>query len=108
MAWGVLNGFLVAKAKIPPLIVTLGTLSVALGLAQVITGGIDIRSVPEALTDFNIYAKIIGIPSLPFVALIVVVIGGICCTRPSSAATPTRSAPTRRPPAGSASTSTGT
>jgi ribose transport system permease protein len=75
--WGLLNGFLVAKAKIPPLIVTLGTLSIALGLAQVITGGIDIRSVPEALTDFNTYIKILGIPSLPFVALVVVIIGGI-------------------------------
>ena len=75
--WGLLNGFLVAKAKIPPLIVTLGTLSIALGLAQVITGGIDVRSVPEALTDFNTYIKILGLPSLPFVALVVVIIGGI-------------------------------
>jgi ribose transport system permease protein len=75
--WGLLNGFLVAKAKIPPLIVTLGTLSIALGLAQVITGGIDVRSVPEALTDFNTYIKILGIPSLPFVALVVVIIGGV-------------------------------
>lgn len=75
--WGLLNGFLVAKAKIPPLIVTLGTLSIALGLAQVITGGIDVRSVPEALTDFNTYIKILGIPSLPFMALVVVIIGGI-------------------------------
>ena len=47
MLWGTFNGFLVARAKVPPLIVTLGTLSIALGLAQVITGGIDIRSVPE-------------------------------------------------------------
>jgi ribose transport system permease protein len=75
--WGLLNGSLVAKAKIPPLIVTLGTLSIALGLAQVITGGIDIRSVPGALTDFNTYIKILGIPSLPFVALVVIIIGGI-------------------------------
>jgi ribose transport system permease protein len=75
--WGLLNGALVAKAKIPPLIVTLGTLSIALGLAQVITGGIDIRSVPEALTDFSTYLKILGIPALPFVALVVVIIGGI-------------------------------
>jgi ribose transport system permease protein len=75
--WGLLNGVLVAKAKIPPLIVTLGTLSIALGLAQVITGGIDVRSVPAALTDFNTYIKILGIPSLPFVALVVVIIGGI-------------------------------
>jgi ribose transport system permease protein len=76
-AWGSLNGFLVAKAKIPPLIVTLGALSVALGLAQVITGGIDIRSVPGALTDFNTYIKILGIPALPFVALVTLVIGGV-------------------------------
>jgi ribose transport system permease protein len=77
VAWGAVNGFLIAKAKIPPLIVTLGALSVALGLAQVITGGIDIRSVPEALTDFNTYIKILGIPALPFVALVVVIVGGI-------------------------------
>jgi ribose transport system permease protein len=75
--WGLLNGALVARAKIPPLIVTLGTLSIALGLAQVITGGIDIRSVPEAMTDFSTYIKILGIPALPFVALVVVIIGGI-------------------------------
>jgi len=77
LAWGSINGFLVAKAKIPPLIVTLGTLSVALGLAQVITGGIDVRSVPTSMTDFNTFIKILGIPSLPFVALVVLIIGGI-------------------------------
>jgi ribose transport system permease protein len=77
IAWGLLNGFLVAKAKIPALIVTLGALSVALGLAQVLTGGIDIRSVPMALTDFNTYIKILGLPALPFVALIVVIIGAV-------------------------------
>ncbi|MDT4970940.1 MAG: ribose transport system permease protein, partial [Pseudonocardiales bacterium] len=31
LAWGLLNGVLVAKAKVPPLIVTLGSLSAALG-----------------------------------------------------------------------------
>ena len=81
LAWGVLNGVLVAKAKIPALIVTLGTLSVALGLAQVITDGIDVRAVPTALTDFNTYIKILGIPSLPFIALIVLIIGGIVLHR---------------------------
>ena len=97
MAWGVVNGVLVAMAKVPALIVTLGTLSVALGLAQVITGGIDIRSVPTELTDFSAYTKVFGIPGLPFVALVVRRIwAGSCCTRPGSAATPTRSAPTRR------------
>ena len=78
-AWrgALVNGVLVAVAKVPALIVTLGTLSVALGLAQVLTGGIDIRSVPSELTDFSAYTKVLGIPGLPFVALVVVVLGGI-------------------------------
>jgi ribose transport system permease protein len=77
MAWGAINGVLVAKARVPALIVTLGTLSVALGLAQVLTGGIDIRSVPNELTDFSAYIKVLGIPGLPFVALLVVILGAI-------------------------------
>jgi ribose transport system permease protein len=77
MVWGIVNGVLVAVARVPALIVTLGTLSVALGLAQVLTGGIDIRSVPAKLTDFSVYTKVLGIPGLPFVALVVIVIGGI-------------------------------
>jgi ribose transport system permease protein len=77
MIWGAVNGVLVAKARVPALIVTLGTLSVALGLAQVLTGGIDIRSVPSELTDFSAYIKVLGIPGLPFVALLVVVAGAV-------------------------------
>jgi ribose transport system permease protein len=77
LAWGVFNGVLVAVAKVPALIVTLGTLSIALGLAQVLTGGIDIRSVPSQLTDFSAYTKVLGIPGLPFVALLIIVIGAI-------------------------------
>jgi ribose transport system permease protein len=80
-AWGWLNGFLVAKAKVPPFIVTLGTLSAALGLAEVISNGLNITLDDSALTDFGIYTKILGIPGLPFVALIVVIIGGIVLHR---------------------------
>ena len=80
-AWGFINGFLVAKAKVPPFIVTLGTLSAALGLSQVITQGLNITLDESALTDFGIYTKVLGVPALPFVALIVVVIGGICLHR---------------------------
>ncbi|MEJ7650456.1 MAG: ABC transporter permease [Nakamurella sp.] len=77
-AWGFINGFLVAKAKVPPLIVTLGTLSAALGLAQVISKGVDIPigKVP-ALTDFGIYQRILGVPALVIVALLILVIGGV-------------------------------
>lgn len=77
VAWGLLNGVLIARAKIPPLIVTLGTLSIALGLAQIITGGLDIRAVPDSLTDTIGYGRFLGIPMLTLIALIVLVIGGI-------------------------------
>jgi ribose transport system permease protein len=43
----------------------------------VLNGGIDIRSVPSELTDFSVYTKVLGIPGLPFVALVIVVLGGI-------------------------------
>ena len=80
-AWGWLNGFLIAKAKIPALIVTLGSLSAALGLAEVISHGVNIPVRATSLTDFGIYTRFLGIPALPFVALIVVIIGGIVLHR---------------------------
>ena len=80
-AWGWLNGFLVAMAKIPALIVTLGTLSAALGLAYVLSKGVNIPVDATSLTDFGIYTRFLGIPALPLVALVIVVIGGIALHR---------------------------
>jgi ribose transport system permease protein len=71
----------VAKAKVPPLIVTLGTLSVALGIAQIITGGLDIRAAPDVLQDNIGYGRLAGIPAITIIALIVVVVGGIVLHR---------------------------
>src|ERR1700750_1175575 len=51
LAWGIVNGFLIAKARIPPLIVTLGTLGMASGFALLITGGVDARDVPFKLVS---------------------------------------------------------
>ena len=79
IAWGVLNGALIAKAKVPPLIVTLGSLGAALGLAQVITGGIDIRQAPAVLTDTIGYGNVplTTIPVISVIALVFLVIFGI-------------------------------
>lgn len=78
IGWGLLNGFLIAKAKIPPLIVTLGTLGMALGLAQILTGGVDIREVPPVLTTTIGYGNVFGtIPTISVIALVVIVIGGV-------------------------------
>jgi ribose transport system permease protein len=79
IVWGLLNGFLIAKAKVPPLIVTLGTLGAALGLAQVITKGVDIREVPTVLQDTIGYGNLPGttIPLISFIALVFVVVFGV-------------------------------
>jgi ribose transport system permease protein len=76
LAWGLLNGALIAKAKIPSLIVTLGTLGMALGLAQILTKGVDIRTVPQVMQDEIGYGNVLGqVPVLSVIALVVVAIG---------------------------------
>jgi ribose transport system permease protein len=74
-AWGLINGFLIAKAKIPALIVTLGSLGAALGIADLINKGSDIRSIPDKLnrilgrgTSFG------GIPNLVIVAAVITLV----------------------------------
>ena len=78
LAWGIFNGVLIAKAKIPPLIVTLGSLGMALGLAQILTGGVDVRNVPVVMQDSIGYGNVIGrVPVLTFIALLVVIFGAV-------------------------------
>jgi ribose transport system permease protein len=75
LMWGIVNGFLIAKAGIPPLIVTLGTFGGVLGLAQIVTGGVNVRGVPPELTQWLGFGRLLGIPWLVIVAAIVTVIG---------------------------------
>jgi ribose transport system permease protein len=76
LGWGLVNGFLIARAKVPPLIVTLGTLGMALGLAEVITGGVDLRNVPTVMVNSVGFGNIVWqVPTLAVIAAVVVVIG---------------------------------
>jgi ribose transport system permease protein len=76
LGWGLINGFFIARAKVPPLIVTLGSLGMALGLAQVITGGVDLRDIPTVMVNAIGFGNVIGkIPALAVIAAVVVVIG---------------------------------
>lgn len=78
LAWGLFNGLLVAKAKVPALIVTLGTLGMALGFAQLITGGVDVRSVPFSLVSGVGTGRLFDeIPYLVLIAAGVALVGGI-------------------------------
>jgi ribose transport system permease protein len=70
------NGFLIARAKVPPLIVTLGTLGMALGLAEVITGGVDLRNVPTVMVNSVGFGNIFWqVPTLAVIAAVIVAIG---------------------------------
>lgn len=71
-AWGLVNGVLIAYARVPPLIATLGTMGVALGSALILTGGLDIREVPDVLANTIGFGNVVGqVPTLSVIALII-------------------------------------
>jgi ribose transport system permease protein len=75
LAWGVLNGVLVAKANIPSFVVTLGTLGMALGSALLITGGVDEREVPFKLIDTIGTGRLFE--QIPYLVIIAFVVAGV-------------------------------
>jgi ribose transport system permease protein len=82
LVWGLVNGVLIAKAKVPPLIVTLGTFGAALGFAQIITGGVDLRAAPEVLVNTVGFGNVVGqVPVLSVVAAVVIVLGMVLLHR---------------------------
>jgi ribose transport system permease protein len=78
--WGALNGFLVARVRIPALIVTLGTMGMSLGLALLLTRGVDISDVPESLVLTVGSGRLGGIPILVMITAVVVAVGALVLT----------------------------
>ncbi|MBU2668026.1 ABC transporter permease [Actinoplanes bogorensis] len=76
-AWGVVNGLVITKMRVPPLITTLGSFGAAMGLAQIITDGNDLKDVPNELIDTLGVGRFLGLPWLVWVALVVALIGGL-------------------------------
>jgi ribose transport system permease protein len=76
-AWGLLNGVLVTRLKIPSFIVTLGSLGMALGLAQVITTGTDVTGVPPQMAADIGFKRAFGVPLPVCIAVAVAVIAGL-------------------------------
>ncbi|MEU8634932.1 ABC transporter permease [Amycolatopsis sp. NPDC048633] len=74
--WGLINGFLIAVAGIPPLIVTLGTMGAALGASLLINNGSDVRTVPVVLNKELGYGTSFGIvPNLVLIAVVITLVG---------------------------------
>ncbi len=74
--WGLLNGILVTRLRLPPFIVTLGTLGMAFGGADLLAGGTNITSVPTSLQNIG-NSKIFGLFVPVWIALVAVVIAHV-------------------------------
>jgi ribose transport system permease protein len=77
LGWGILNGILVANFSIPPLIVTLGTFGMALGVADVLTGGNDISGIPTKFNNSIGGGTVLGIPWLVIIVAVVTIVFGL-------------------------------
>jgi ribose transport system permease protein len=76
-AFGALQGIAVAKLKIPPLIATLMGLGVAEGLSYLITGGSDLRTVPNALINSIGVGGIGGVQWLIIISFLATLLFGL-------------------------------
>nr|WP_314625533.1 ribose ABC transporter permease [uncultured Janthinobacterium sp.] len=70
IAFGVGNGFFVAYAKMPPIIVTLATMGIARGLALLYTGGYPINDLPDWFEFFG-RGSVLGVQT-PIVVMLLV------------------------------------
>jgi ribose transport system permease protein len=73
---GLLNGFIIVKAGIPPLMVTLGMQYAAKGLVSVLTKGVPIYPLPDGFKAIE-RLRPLGIPMVVIFALLMAVAGHI-------------------------------
>lgn len=77
VACGALNGFLVAKLRIPPILATLGTLELFGGIAVVLTAGKPVSGIPSSFGA--VFAtKVFGVIPMPLIIfMIMAIIAGL-------------------------------
>jgi ribose transport system permease protein len=77
-AWGLINGTLITKLRLPAFIVTLGTLGMTFGFGDLIDGGSYLPApVPPKLTDHFGSGKILGLYAPIYVAIVVLIIAHV-------------------------------
>lgn len=76
MLCGLINGLMITRLNIPPLIATLGMMGAGLGIAQVITNGQDLTNVPDALLEV-VRQRPLGIPLSVYIAVVITIIAGV-------------------------------
>lgn len=74
---GLVNGYLVAGFKLPPFIATLGTMTIARGIAQIANNNYNTNSIGEAaqgFREFFYYGKFLGLYNAIWIALVLWVV----------------------------------
>ncbi|WP_292456731.1 ABC transporter permease [Mesorhizobium sp.] len=79
--WGWVNGFFVARTKLSPLIVTLATMGIALGIARLLSGGVDITGVPRSVVNGIGIGRVLGIPVIFLLSMAFAVLAAIVLHR---------------------------
>ncbi len=84
LAVGVVNGFLVAKCNLPPFIATLGTMTVARGIAQIVNNNYNTDNIGEkaqGFRDFFYYGKTLGLYNTVWIAIVLFLIFNFLLSR---------------------------
>lgn len=78
---GLFNGLLTAYTKVPPFIVTLGSLSIGSGVALLFTGGQPIYNLPQSIVNFGT-GTILGVfPYIIILTILVTILGQVVLGR---------------------------
>lgn len=84
LAVGLVNGELVAKCKLPPFIATLGTMTIARGIAQIVNNNYNTDSIGDAAKGFRnffYYGKLLGLYNTIWIAMILWIIFNFLLSR---------------------------
>ncbi len=81
LAWGLINGVLIARGRLSALIVTLGTLGAAEGISDIITKGQDLTSFPAKLTGTLGVGRFLGVPYVLWITAAVTIVAGVALAK---------------------------
>lgn len=73
---GLLNGIIIVKFRIPPLIMTLGMLYMARGIVYILTEGVPVYPLPKAFQAIE-QEIVYGVPTVVYIAAILAIVVGV-------------------------------
>ncbi len=80
MGIGLVNGLAVTKLKIPALIATLATMTIARGLAYIVSGGTNIAPVPKIFVELQA-GRVLGVPAVIVLTVALAIVAQIVLSR---------------------------